>query len=1244
MEEVKKKEVFISYKFENIQIAKGICNLLESNGYSCWIAPRDETPGKDYGEMINIAISECKAVVLVASSLINESQHILSEVDIAFNKKKPIICYETEEFTLSEALAYRLNNIHRILANDFTNDNEKSLLSAVKLFVNNGGEIGNCPVQTARADDGSGKEGDNSAAERMRLGVVDWGDAPPHMDIFGRKGELEWLKKKLYSGVRIFCLVGVGGIGKSTLARNWADTFTGESDAVIWISFKNRPDPAGVFRKICQLLVPGRTIPVKDVDGHIDDVIKLLGNKKAVIILDNMESVMQSGDQTGEFIDGFAPVERFLKRFADIKTQSTVMLTTRELPDCVEALSCSNPSVCQYVNLPGLDIEAVRQLVASHRLVWNKEENLIKFSEHHGGSPYAITLTASTVLSDFNGVIDDYIESRMKLPSKLMKLLDTQISRLSDLQRTILYLLAVERVPVPLQTIQEALQHSYFEDEIKDALTQLRHRSLLEPVNENGCYYIQNVLSDYATDQICKEMTGSIINILNAKQAKKPDKLLRDLHIITATAPHEIREAQMRTLVKPVCKNVIARFGAARIRSELYKTVREMGNDPACVGFASGTLVTMMLQLSEELNGLDLSDRLLWSCDFECSDLIDANFSGSDLRLSRFREILAAVSSVTFGRSKNQIFFGTSDGKVHFQDVSEKSLNAKKIHFGYVRGMAYDKKNGALLTVGEDKTLHVLDPENLFERENVVTEKHGLRFVSVSADGGRIWGGDNGITVQSDGKNVLREEDQASGIVRDGCFTGEDKVAFVTENGVVKCGRFMSPAGEMKSTIFDNEPLWCITAVGDGYLVAGKQGKIRMLDGDLRQVGPDFENADSPIWHIVAGNNYYVAATSIGALLFYDKVTGRIMYRVPAHENWIRALSADPSGNYILSGSADQSVKIYSENTRELQFELEGESLNFMAVTDTGKYLIAGGTDGLLHCWEHGSQRARRIHRPYNSWIRALSYSAAEDAVVIGYSTGTIELWDLKTDKFRQIGIHPGGDVWALDFHPTLPMFLSAGEDGKVLQWSKDSLGNWNHREVYDFGRWAIECRYSNDGKKIACGDAVGRIVIADGENYKILPLQEQADQAWGIVWSKDDKKITVAERSGKLRFWTRTEEGTPVCTSVSSASANWDIAISEDGKTIAVVGDRGYVTFIKGDKTQQKKLSEGRIRAIVACRGKNTFAVAGYDGVVSEITAEGDVADKYVPDMQYSRLNVSDAINLSDFQLSSIKQFGGLE
>ena len=63
------REVFISYANEDVKIAEDACKYLEQKNITCWIAPRDITPGREYGEAIIDAIENSKALLLIFSEI-----------------------------------------------------------------------------------------------------------------------------------------------------------------------------------------------------------------------------------------------------------------------------------------------------------------------------------------------------------------------------------------------------------------------------------------------------------------------------------------------------------------------------------------------------------------------------------------------------------------------------------------------------------------------------------------------------------------------------------------------------------------------------------------------------------------------------------------------------------------------------------------------------------------------------------------------------------------------------------------------------------------------------------------------------------------------------------------------------------------------------------------------------------------------------------------------------------------------
>jgi TIR domain len=87
--------LFISYASKDADIANAICQSLESQGISCWIAPRDVKPGAQYADAIVRAINDAKAVVLVLSASAVGSSHVAREVKRGASKRKPTFHFDS---------------------------------------------------------------------------------------------------------------------------------------------------------------------------------------------------------------------------------------------------------------------------------------------------------------------------------------------------------------------------------------------------------------------------------------------------------------------------------------------------------------------------------------------------------------------------------------------------------------------------------------------------------------------------------------------------------------------------------------------------------------------------------------------------------------------------------------------------------------------------------------------------------------------------------------------------------------------------------------------------------------------------------------------------------------------------------------------------------------------------------------------------------------------------------------------
>ena len=94
--------VFISYASKNKQLADALCHTLEQHRISCWIAPRDVLPGEPYAREIIRGIRDCQIIVLIYTNDSNASEHVLNEIDKAFNYGKVIIPFIADDTRMSD--------------------------------------------------------------------------------------------------------------------------------------------------------------------------------------------------------------------------------------------------------------------------------------------------------------------------------------------------------------------------------------------------------------------------------------------------------------------------------------------------------------------------------------------------------------------------------------------------------------------------------------------------------------------------------------------------------------------------------------------------------------------------------------------------------------------------------------------------------------------------------------------------------------------------------------------------------------------------------------------------------------------------------------------------------------------------------------------------------------------------------------------------------------------------------------
>ncbi|HEX9134800.1 MAG TPA: NB-ARC domain-containing protein [Ktedonobacteraceae bacterium] len=172
---------------------------------------------------------------------------------------------------------------------------------------------------------------------------IDWGEAPNLKSFYGRQKELteveQWI---VHDHCSMVAVVGIGGIGKTTLTGKLVERVQDAFEYVFWRSLQNAPSVENVLKECLQFFSgqKGKDLP-EDMDVQIAQVITFLREHRCLIVLDNFESVLQESQSTGQYRKGYSGYGRLLQSLGEVRHQSSLLLTSREKPKEVARLEGS---------------------------------------------------------------------------------------------------------------------------------------------------------------------------------------------------------------------------------------------------------------------------------------------------------------------------------------------------------------------------------------------------------------------------------------------------------------------------------------------------------------------------------------------------------------------------------------------------------------------------------------------------------------------------------------------------------------------------------------------------------------------------------------------------------------------------------------------------------------------------------------------------------------------------------------
>jgi WD40 repeat protein len=1082
--------------------------------------------------------------------------------------------------------------------------------------------------------------------------IRDWGDAVDTSTFVGRDAELKQLSQWLTTDrCRLVALLGMGGIGKTTLSSRLAEIVESEFEVLVWRSLRRVPSLNSFLKELLKRLGvwSGNIETESSTDLLIESLLEYLRSFRCLIILDHTEMLLASGSVAGEYRAGYEDWGELFQQIGSTRHQSCWFVISRE--KLKEWIPLEGPQrLVRSWKLEGLNLTDTQALLATKGEFYGENRDWERLIAQYGGNPLALQIIATTILDFFAGNLTDFFSQGQILFDSLLTFLAEQCSRLSRAEQLVLYQLAICRYQASLNDIQQYLLDPNVKRHLVEIMNALSRRSLVEKQTRSSIptFYLQPVVLEYTTQKLIDQVKSEIID--------DQISLLHQCPLLKGHSRDYIRQAQQQFILQPILEGLESHFLTLEGREHHLKTLIEQlrsHEGTAQNSYAASNLLNLLIQGGQSLRDYDLSHLPLWDLNVQSVPLHNVNLAACDLSQVIFADAFGGVVSVDFSPTGNWLITGHEDGLLRLWSITQnRQLRLFQGHDSWVWDVIWTADGEYIISASEDRTLRVWQ----------VTTGECLQVLTGHSD--RVW------RVVTSGSIVV----SASG------------------DGTLKVWDLLS--GECLQTLSGHQGnVTALVAISDEAQIvsAGEDRTICRWDLKTGTLLETWTSEQGWIWSVAyqTSTDTILSAGDRGVIeLWQSGETAPIQswQNIPAR---IWSLDISPSDRYLVSGGDSNRIDIWDLETGQHQQSFQGYSGRIWSVKYSlqGDYLVSASDDRAIRIWDVELAQGLMTFQSYSNWVCEVVFSRSTSNLISAHEDGKIHVWNPLEGTLKRTLLGHQRQVWSIATHPLDPILISCSEDGTIQLWDLNSGASFATLEGHRSRVWSVAC--SPSGEYIASGSGDSSVKIWDLKTRKCLhTLSDHKSRVWTVAFSPDGQYVASGSGDRTIKIWqvsdgkcVNTLEGhengvlslafhpqqpllvssggdgcckiwdltASTCIESLRVSANllWSVAISPDGQTLAIGSDDRRVRLWNFTDRSYKHELLGHtswIWSVTFSPDSQYVATGSQDGTLRLWQVKsGNCAQKIQPQRLYEGLNLDGVRGLTEAQLEALKSLGAI-
>ncbi|MFM7426736.1 MAG: NACHT domain-containing protein [Elainella sp.] len=542
------------------------------------------------------------------------------------------------------------------------------------------------------------------------------------------------------------------------------------------------------------------------------------------------------------------------------------------------------------------------------------------------------------------------------------------------------------------------------------------------------------------------------------------------------------------------------------------------------------------------------------------------------------------VWSVCFSPDSQTLISSSEDKVLRVWNVSTgECLQELRGHSNWIFAVAFHPSSEYLASSSEDQTVRIwkLDDGECFGE--LTGHQAGVRSVAFSPDGQKLASGSSDGSVRiwtmPEG-SCLQGLHSHSGAVRSVQFSPDG--VWLASGGDDQILRLWQvETGELVREFPCSSRIWSVAfSPNSQFLLTGSDDQICLWERQTPESIRQFEGHSGMVLSVAFSPEGSLAASGSDdqTIRFWEVDTGRCLQTLKGRNNWVWSVAFNPrseTGLQLASAHEDQTVRFWqatgsgpnsgpNSGAASLVCGLEGHQGRIWSLdySPDGQFLASGSDDQTIRFWQTGTGRSLKVLRGQTGPVRLVKFSPDGQLLASNSGDQTVKLWDVRALYARLQGeTSLQGEPNRKTQQPTLGQQISGYRDEFVSGQSVTMLsGEFERVFALDF---------HPQGDRIATGSDDAMVRIWETRTGTCLQTLTGHQKPVEAVAFQPRGDLLASGSDDQVRLW-RPQSGTQTGTQTGNCVATLNpgtgrvlcLAFSPDADLLAIGGSSGSIVL----------------------------------------------------------------------------------